>query len=85
VIANLPYYQADKIETPMLIMQGEDDAALIGSQKLFVALRRLDKPVQLAIYKCAGHGLPARPRAQAVDGAERIMEFLDRHVKMAGM
>jgi dipeptidyl aminopeptidase/acylaminoacyl peptidase len=83
VIENSPYYSADKINTPMLIMQGGDDIAVSEAQKLFVALRRLDKPVQLAIYKDSGHNLSDWPRTQAIDGASRIVEFLDRHLKNA--
>jgi dipeptidyl aminopeptidase/acylaminoacyl peptidase len=81
VVRNSPYYNADKIHTPMLIMQGGDDVFVVEAQKLFVALRRLGRPVQLAVYAGSGHVLSDWPCAQAIDGAARIVNFLDRWLK----
>lgn len=84
VIANSPYYNADRVRTPVLILQGGDDIYLPEAQKLFVALRRLGRPVQLAIYRDSGHGLSSWPVANAVDAVERVLDFLDRYVARGG-
>ena len=80
VIDASPYYQADKILTPMLILQGEDDYFLQDAQKMYTALSRLGRTVELAVYEGSGHGLPAWPDANAIDGARRVLRFLDEHL-----
>jgi dipeptidyl aminopeptidase/acylaminoacyl peptidase len=73
-------YGVDKIETPLLIMQGGDDWLRPQSETLFAALKRLDKPAQLAIYEGCGHWIAAWPKAQAIASTERILEFFGRHL-----
>ncbi len=80
-IENSPYYLADRIRTPVLILQGTDD--FTGSReggKLFAALRRLNRPVELALYQGGGHTPAFWPVAQAVDQMARTIEFLSRHI-----
>ncbi|MFC5345569.1 prolyl oligopeptidase family serine peptidase [Brevundimonas staleyi] len=80
-IANSPYYLADRIRTPMLIIQGTED--FLGYReggKLFAALRRLDREVELALYDGQGHSPPDWNAPQAADQALRILDFLDRHL-----
>ncbi len=79
-IAASPVFQADKINTPILIMQGGDDGFRDQAEELFVALKRLDKPAQLAIYADGGHWIAAWPRKQAIAGTQRILEFYERHL-----
>lgn len=80
-LAASPVYVADKIKTPLLLLQGGEDILKAQSEEFFTALRRLDKPAQLAIYAGGGHWLSAWPRQQAVDATERVLEFLGRHLK----
>jgi dipeptidyl aminopeptidase/acylaminoacyl peptidase len=75
-----PLYAVDKITTPMLIMQGGDDWLRPQAEVLFTALKRLDKPAQLAIYEGCGHWIEAWPTAQAIAATERILEFYGRHL-----
>jgi dipeptidyl aminopeptidase/acylaminoacyl peptidase len=80
-IENSPYYLADRIRTPMLILQGTDD--FTGSResgKLFAALRRLDRPVELALYGGGGHTPAHFPLTQAVDQMARTLDFLRRYI-----
>jgi dipeptidyl aminopeptidase/acylaminoacyl peptidase len=79
-IDNSPYYQADKIVTPLLLVHGDDDMAYHDAQKLFTALRRLDRPAQFASYAGQGHVISEWTRAAAVDAARRIVEFFDKHL-----
>jgi dipeptidyl aminopeptidase/acylaminoacyl peptidase len=79
-IDNSPYYQADKITTPLLLVHGTDDMAYHDAQKLFTALRRLNRPAQLASYAGQGHVISEWRRAAATDAAERMVEFLRKHL-----
>lgn len=81
-IANSPYYRADEIHTPLLILQGTNDPVGFGEgPKLFAALRRLGKTAELALYDGGGHE-PAGWRApQAQDQAIRTLAFLDKYMK----
>jgi dipeptidyl aminopeptidase/acylaminoacyl peptidase len=80
-IDNSPYYQADKIFTPLLLVHGEDDMAYHDAQKLFTALRRLDRPAQLASYAGQGHVIYEWSRSGAIDAAQRIVEFYRKHLE----
>jgi dipeptidyl aminopeptidase/acylaminoacyl peptidase len=79
---NSPIYDFDKIETPVLIAQGEIDGAAPrgGADKVFVALRRLAKPVEYRIYEEEGHEL--RRRANLVDFWQRRLAFLAEHLHL---
>jgi dipeptidyl aminopeptidase/acylaminoacyl peptidase len=77
---NSPYYQADKIFTPLLIVHGDADWAFRDGQKLFAALRRLGRPVQLAAYAGQGHVVNQWSRPSAVDAAERMVAFYRKHL-----
>jgi dipeptidyl aminopeptidase/acylaminoacyl peptidase len=79
-VDNSPYYQADKIFTPILLVHGDDDMAYHDAQKLFSALRRLDRPAQLVSYAGQGHVISEWKRASATDAARRMVEFLRRHL-----
>jgi len=79
-IDNSPYYRADRIFTPVLIVHGAEDSAYHDGQKLFSALRRLDRPAQLLSYAGEGHVIYYWSRANAVDVSRRMVEFLNRHL-----
>ncbi|WJI16112.1 prolyl oligopeptidase family serine peptidase [Pseudoxanthomonas winnipegensis] len=81
-IDNSPFYRIDRIHTPMLIVAGERDGAVPyqESKKLFVGLRRLDRPVQLAIYPGQGHVIATWSTPSAVDVSRRMVQFLDKHL-----
>jgi dipeptidyl aminopeptidase/acylaminoacyl peptidase len=80
-IANSPYYQADKIHTPLLLLHGEKDNAcpVIEARKMFNALDRLDRKAELAIYAGEGHVLGLWSVPNAVDASQRMLDFLARH------
>ena len=77
---NSPYYNADKITTPVLIVHGTADMAYHDAGKLFTALRRLGKPAQLASYLDQGHVISSWHRESAIDAARRMVEFYRRHL-----
>ena len=79
-LENSPYYRADRIHTPLLLIHGDKDMAYHDAQKLFTALRRLDRPVQLATYGGMGHVIYEWTRPNAVDAARRIVGFVEDHL-----
>ncbi len=79
-LENSPYYRADRIHTPLLLIHGDKDMAYHDAQKLFTALRRLDRPVQLATYGGMGHVIYEWTRPNAVDAARRIVGFVQDHM-----
>jgi dipeptidyl aminopeptidase/acylaminoacyl peptidase len=79
-VDNSPYYQADKIVTPLLLVHGTEDMAYHDAQKLFTALRRLERPAVLASYEGQGHVIYEWNRESAKDAARRMVEFFRKHL-----
>jgi dipeptidyl aminopeptidase/acylaminoacyl peptidase len=79
---NSPYARADRIRTPLLIVHGRDDPTcpVHDAEKMFSALRRLGRTAQLAVYAGEGHEILGWDQTQAVDAAERMLDFLRRHL-----
>ena len=79
-IHNSPLFFADKVRTPLLMMHNDEDGAVPWYQgiELFVALRRLQKPVFLLNYNGEAHGLRRRPNQE--DWAVRMQQFFDHHL-----
>ena len=82
-IDNSPLFQADKIETPVLMMHNDDDGAVPWYQgiEFFVALRRLGKPVWMLNYNGELHGLQKYHNKR--DFAIRMQQFFDHYLKGA--
>ncbi len=82
-IENSPIFWADKIETPLLMMHNDQDGAVPWEQgiELFVALRRLGKPVVMLNYNGADHGLVRE--AERRDLTIRLQQFFDHYLKDA--
>ncbi len=80
-IENSPVFFADKIETPLLMMHNDDDGAVPWYQgiELFVAMRRLDKPVWMLVYNGEAHNLMQWPNR--VDLSIRMYQFFDYYLK----
>jgi len=83
-IENSPFFYFDRIQTPLLIVQGSRDTAVapfLGDQ-IFVALRRLGKEAEYAMYDGEGHS-PSQEWSyeHQVDLAYRIIRWLDEHLR----
>jgi dipeptidyl aminopeptidase/acylaminoacyl peptidase len=81
-VENSPYFHANKIHTPLLLVHGEQDTTCPyqESQKMFVALRNLERDAEFLLYARGGHVIMEWPLEDAVDVTERILEFLDKHL-----
>ncbi len=80
---NSPLFYADKIQTPLLMMHNDEDGAVPWYQgiEMFVAMRRLQKPVWMLNYNGEAHGL--RREANRKDWAVRMQQFFDHYLKDA--
>lgn len=75
---NSPLFAFDRIETPLLIGQGEKDGTLLGANAAFVALQRLGKKVEYRLYEGEGHVITRK--ANVLDFWKRRLDFLEEHL-----
>ena len=80
-IDNSPVFFADQIETPLLIMHGDDDGAVPWYQsiELYLALRRLEKDAIFLQYRGEPHHLRKYPNK--LDYAIKMKEYFDHYLK----
>jgi len=80
-IANSPLFYADRVQTPLLIMHNDDDGAVPWYQgiEMFMALRRLNKPVWMLQYNGEAHNIKARKNRK--DITIRLQQFFDHYLK----
>lgn len=80
-IQNSPVFHADRVETPLLIMHNDEDGAVPWYQgiEMFMALRRLQKPVWLLQYNGEAHNIVARKNRK--DITVRLQQFFDHYLK----
>lgn len=79
-VENSPLYGVPKIETPLLIMHNDNDGAVPWYQgiELFVAMKRLDRPVWMLNYNGDEHNL-MKP-ANRMDLSIRMRQFFDHYL-----
>lgn len=84
-IANSPIFYADRVETPLLIMHNDEDGAVPWYQgiEMFMALRRLHKPVWMLQYNGEAHNIRARKNRK--DITIRLQQFFDHYLQGAPM
>ncbi len=82
-IENSPLFYADKVQTPVLIMQNDKDDAVPWYQGIeyYMSLRRLNKPVWMLVYNDEAHNLQKRQNRKDYD--IRLMQFFDYYLKGA--
>ena len=80
-IENSPIFNADKVETPLLIMHNDNDGAVPWYQGIeyFSDLRRLGKPCWLLEYNNEAHNLVERRNCK--DLSKRLQQFFDHYLK----
>lgn len=80
-IANSPVFHADRCHTPLLIMHNDQDGAVPWYQgiEMFMALRRLQRPVWMLQYNGEAHNIRARKNRK--DITRRLQQFFDHYLK----
>lgn len=84
-IENSPLFALDKVQTPLLILQNDNDGAVPFQQgvELFNALRRLGKPAWMLNYNKEPHW-PVKLQNR-IDFQTRLQQFLDHYLLDAPM
>jgi len=77
---NSPVQNADKANTPLLIVHNKKDGSVNFRQglEMYMALRRLGKPCWLLQYDNSGHTLRGR---DALDYTIRLTQYFDHYLK----
>lgn len=76
-----PFWYAENITTPLLIMHGSNDlrTGVSQSEMMYRALKELERPVEYVRYPDAGHDLSRTGNpGQRMDRLLRIVEFFER-------
>ncbi|MEO7454453.1 MAG: prolyl oligopeptidase family serine peptidase, partial [Fimbriimonadales bacterium] len=79
-IENSPVFWADRVRTPLLLLHNDKDGSVPWYQgiEMYMALRRLNKPVWLFNYNEEDHGLARM--ANRKDWAIRMQQFFDHYL-----
>lgn len=85
-IQNSPVFFLERIETPLLIVHGTEDTAVLPflGDEVFVDLRRLGKEVEYAKYQGEDHDPRYWRYTSQVDFCNRMIEWFDAHIKTNG-
>ena len=81
-LENSPFFVADRIHTPVLIVHGKADFTVPFQQGLmmFAALRALHRTSDLLIYRDAEHSIVRGSRFRFIDFHQHTMEWWDRYL-----
>jgi dipeptidyl aminopeptidase/acylaminoacyl peptidase len=85
-VENSPFFYLDRIETPLLLIHGSDDAAVAPflADQIFVGLRRLGKEVKYAKYDGEGHSPSYWSYANQADFCQRMIAWFGLHLGSDG-
>lgn len=82
-LKNSVLLRLNEVTTPLLMGQGSVDASAVGSDSMFVALRRLGKDVEYRMYENEGHVIQGR--TNVIDFWKRRLEFFREHLGSEGI
>lgn len=82
-IENSPIFYFDRVQTPLLIIQGTADTQnmVARSDEVFVSLRFLGKEVEYARYRGESHGVTEWSFPNQVDYLNRVIAWFDLWLK----
>jgi len=81
-IRNSPYHQADKIQTPLLLIHGGKDQTCkpYEAERMFCALKELGKKAELLIYPEETHSYLYWSQAAVLDMQVKALSFLNENL-----
>ncbi|HWM94795.1 MAG TPA: S9 family peptidase [Thermoanaerobaculia bacterium] len=76
-----PLFHADRIERPLLVLQGENDPRVLKreSDSIVEAVKKRGVPVEYVVFENEGHGF-SRKESQK-KAYEAVLAFLDKYLK----
>lgn len=84
LIATSPLFHADKINKPLMVLQGANDPRVIKpeSDEIVAAVRKNGVPVEYVVFDDEGHGFSKKKNQ--IEGYGKILNFLDTYLKGDG-
>lgn len=81
LIETSPLFHADKINVPLMVLQGANDPRVIKpeSDDIVAAVEKNGVPVEYVVFDDEGHGFSKKKNQ--IEGYGRILAFLDTHLK----
>ena len=79
LIETSPLFHADKINVPLMVLQGANDPRVIKpeSDDIVAAVEKNGVPVEYVVFDDEGHGFSKKKNQ--IEGYGRILAFLDKH------
>jgi dipeptidyl aminopeptidase/acylaminoacyl peptidase len=79
-----PLFHADRIQKPLLVIQGANDPRVIQAESddIVAAVRKNNVPVEYLVFPDEGHGFTKKKNE--IEGGSRMLQFLDQHLKKPG-
>ena len=83
LIAASPLFHADKINTPLMVLQGKNDPRVIlpESDDIVAAVKKNNVPVEYIVFDDEGHGFTKKKNQ--IEGYGKMLVFLDTYLKGA--
>ena len=81
LIETSPLFHADKINVPLMVLQGANDPRVIKpeSDDIVAAVQKNGVPVEYVVFDDEGHGFTKKKNQ--IEGYGRMLAFLDTHLK----
>ncbi|MFS0864195.1 alpha/beta fold hydrolase [Fredinandcohnia sp. 179-A 10B2 NHS] len=75
-----PLFHADKINKPLIVLQGSNDPRVlqVESDEIVEALRKNNVPVEYVVFPDEGHGFTKKENR--ITGYQQIVEFLNQYL-----
>jgi len=76
-----PLFNADKIQSPLMVLQGANDPRVlqVESDEIVAAARARGVPVEYVVFPDEGHGFVKKENE--IKGYSAVLTFLDEHLK----
>jgi dipeptidyl aminopeptidase/acylaminoacyl peptidase len=84
LMAISPVFHADKIERPLMVLQGKNDPRVIKpeSDDIVAAVRSVGVPVAYLVFDDEGHGFTKKKNQ--IEGYRAVLEFINKYMHMRG-
>ncbi len=84
LIATSPLFHADKIQRPLMVLQGANDPRVLQSESddIVAAVRKNNVPVEYVVFPDEGHGFSKKHNQ--IEGYGKVLVFLDKYLKGDG-
>ena len=76
-----PFFYADRIKKPLMVLQGANDPRVlkVESDEMVAAVRKNDVPVEYVEFPDEGHGF--LKKENEIIAWKQILQFLDKYLK----